>query len=377
MDRPTLRRARADPGPIRLVRGGRCDRILAFCTRAAFLPIRVNQIPILVALLLLAGPAQARTAEAEPGNGSRGSFNFLFENDIFGAQGSDRHYTQGLRLSWLTPEERVWNWVRSGARKLPFYPRGGRLRATYSAGQNLYTPEDIRTSDLVVDDRPYAAWLYLAAGLVADTGRSLDLVEFSLGVVGPSALGEELQSWFHALIASPDPQGWHHQLHDELTVQLFYERKWRKLWAPAWLDGIGLETEVTPHVGAALGNVFVQAATGGTLRFGNDLPADYGAPRIRPSLPGSEFFVPATRFSAYAFAGLEVRGVAHNIFLDGNTFGSSHSVEKNPIVGDFQGGLAIVIVDVRLAFTYVYRTPEFELQNEPDRFGAITFSARF
>ena len=77
------------------------------------------------------------------------------------------------------------------------------------------------------------------------------------------------------------------------------------------------------------------------------------------------------------FGGLEIRAVARNIFLDGNTFGSSHSVEKNYLVGDFQGGLALVVHRMRAAFTYVYRTPEFRLQDEADRFGAITLSLIF
>jgi lipid A 3-O-deacylase len=332
---------------------------------------RVQSLVILLPLLLGSVAARADVVPEAISDDSRGAFTLLFENDIFGAQGNDRHYTQGLRFSYLTREERVWDWVRNGARALPFYPDGGRIRATYSLGQNLYTPEDISTLDLVEDDRPYAAWLYAAVGLVADTRHSLDAVEFSVGVVGPAALGEELQSWVHGIIDSPDPQGWHNQLHNELTLQLFYERKWRRAWA--WAP---LQFDATPHVGGALGNVFIQGAVGGTLRVGTDLPVDYGPPRIRPSLPGSEFFVPSKNLSAYLFGGVEGRAVARTIFLDGNTFGGSHSVEKNPLVGDFQGGLALVVLRVRLAFTYVYRTREFVGQNEADSFGAFTLSVR-
>ena len=62
---------------------------------------------------------------------------------------------------------------------------------------------------------------------------------------------------------------------------------------------------------------------GATLRIGNDLPNDYGAPRIRPSLPGSNFFLPRDNFGWYLFAGAGGRAVAYNIFLDGNTDGNS------------------------------------------------------
>lgn len=65
------------------------------------------------------------------------------------------------------------------------------------------------------------------------------------------------------------------------------------------------------------------------LRLGQRLPLDYGPPRIQPSLPGSGFFVPPQdRFGWYLFAGVEGRAVARNIFLDGNTFRDSRSVDK-------------------------------------------------
>jgi len=328
----------------------------------------------LLALLLL--PASARAEFVTGPADDSGALTFVFENDILGALGTDRHYTQGMRLAYLSGEERLWGWVKSLAHKVPFYPEDGRMRSTWAIGQNLYTPEDIKTAELIVDDRPYAGWLCAAVGLVTDTRRSLDVIEFSVGVVGPAALGEELQSWFHELIDSPDPQGWGNQLHDELTVQMFSERKWRALWEPGWLKAVGLQADVTPHVGGALGNVFIHAAGGGTIRIGSDLPADYGTPRIRPSLPGSEFFVPRRSFSGYFFAGVEGRAVLRNMFLDGNTFGDSHSVEKFPFVGDFQGGFAVVGFDVRAAFTYVVRTREFVLQDGVDRFGAVTLSCR-
>ena len=87
--------------------------------------------PILLAALLCL-PTAGR-AEFVPGPvDERGAITFLFENDIFGAQGDDRHYTQGMRLSYLSREENVWDWVQAFARKVPFYPEDGRMRATYS-----------------------------------------------------------------------------------------------------------------------------------------------------------------------------------------------------------------------------------------------------
>ena len=112
------------------------------------------------------------------------------------------------------------------------------------------------------------------------------------------------------------------------------------------------------------------------MRLGWNLGDDYGPPRIRPALGGATFFDNAGPWSAYLFAGVEGRAIARDIFLDGNTFRSSRSVEKEPVVLDAQGGGVLRLGDVQLSFTYVHRTESFEGQIGPDRFGAITLSVR-
>ncbi|MGD8869710.1 MAG: DUF2219 family protein, partial [Gemmatimonadales bacterium] len=109
---------------------------------------------------------------------------------------------------------------------------------------------------------------------------------------------------------------------------------------------------------------------------GIDLPADYGPPRIQPSLPGSEFFARRRRLVGYLFAGAEARAVLRNLFLDGSTFKDSHAVEKRRFVGDFQAGTALIYRSFRLTFTYVMRTEEFGGQNGVDTFGAFTIAVR-
>jgi lipid A 3-O-deacylase len=78
-------------------------------------------------------------------------------------------------------------------------------------------------------------------------------------------------------------------------------------------------------------------ATGLTIRLGTNLRDTWSPARIRPSLPGAEFYEDAG-INGYVFAAGEVRAVARNIFLDGNTFTSSHSVEKQPVVFDARRG---------------------------------------
>jgi hypothetical protein len=107
---------------------------------------------------------------------------------------------------------------------------------------------------------------------------------------------------------------------------------------------------------------------------GFDLPSDYGPPRIRPSLPGSDFFVPTRNLSGYLFTTAEGRANARDIFLDGNTFSDSHSVDKENFVGTLQFGGAITLGDARLSYTHVLITKEFEGQKEAPQVGAVTLS---
>ncbi len=135
--------------------------------------------------------------------------------------------------------------------------------------------------------------------------------------------------------------------------------------------------DITPYAGADLGNVLTQAAGGVTLRIGFDLPADYGPPRVRPSLTGSDYFAPQRDFGWYLFAGTEGRAVARNIFLDGNSFQDSRSVDKRPLVADVQFGVAMTIGQVRFAYTHVLLTKEFYHQKSSDAFGSFSASVRF
>ena len=62
-----------------------------------------------------------------------------------------------------------------------------------------------------------------------------------------------------------------------------------------------------------------------------------------------------------------------NVFLDGNSFGSSHRVEKEAYVADAWFGWAVSLSNVRLAANYIVRTKEFQGQDQADIRGADRF----
>src|SRR5579883_369858 len=327
-------------------------------------------------------------AAAAPDNGT---LNIQVENDFFSPNNRDRHYTNGLRFDWLPPPSAPDDLgaVERLARSLPFIgDMGSNERVGWSFGQSLFTPQNLKTSAPILNDRPYAGWLYAGLTLIK-TNRpdptapailgELDTLEFELGVVGRAAEGKAVQRDFHRwAFANEDPKGWNNQLKSEPGLLISYDHKWRSIWQTE-ICGFGFD--VTPSVGAEVGNVMIDGSAGGIIRLGRDLPADYGPPRIRPGLTGSDFFLSGEDtgrdFGFYFFAGADGRVVGHNIFLDGNSFAKSLSVPKKTLVGEVQGGVALIIYGVRIALTEVLRTQEFRGQHGNDDFGAISLSFNF
>ncbi len=331
--------------------------------------------PIIFASALMLAPVSAalsnEASEAEVAD--TGTFTFVLENDLF--FGLDRDYTNGVQLAWMSEPDYAPVWALKAARLLPFFPEKGKVRSSYAIGQNMYTPNDITDEDPPLDERPYAGWLYGAVGIVVETGeKQLDQLQFQLGVVGPASLAEQSQKYVHKIINSPDPQGWDTQLKNEPGLVLTYQRSWRALVST---EINGFSIDATPHIGGALGNIYTYANAGATMRFGWNLPNDYGPPRIQPGLPGSGFFEQRNEIGLYFFAGLDARAVARNIFLDGNTWTDSRSVDKKPFVADAQVGVAVTIKSARLAFTHVFRSREYKSQTNGDEFGAVSLSIPF
>ncbi len=326
---------------------------------------------IIIFICALSTASVANASEELREKDDKGIFNVVIENDKF--VGTDRDYTNGIRFAWLSSEENMPHLARQIAGLLPLATKGNK-RISLAVGQSIFAPENLSSRSQIIGEHPYAGWLYGSIGMVSDTGSTLDNVLLTVGVVGPSSLAEQTQKLVHRITDSTDPQGWDNQLKDELGVVLTYERKWRSILEAS---PFGLGVDVTPHLGMNLGNVNTDVSTGATFRLGFDLPADYGPPRIRPSLPGSDFFIPSEEFGGYLFTTVGGRAVGRNIFLDGNSFTDGYGVDKEILVGSLQVGAAFTYGDTRFSYTQVFVSKEYETQREPSMFGAFTLSHRF
>lgn len=304
------------------------------------------------------------------------NFVLYWENDARGftmfLHDDDRHRTNatgvelGLSLQYHEYDEYL-GWLDFlGTWDRPSVAVGAQLR------HFIFTPEDIAAEALITNDRPYAGWLTFGAFMQRSEHNTFDHLQLDIGVVGDYSLAEEAQTFVHSVM--PDtikPRGWDNQLSNELALNLHYQRRWRYRTTE---NEKGWAGDMIPFAGFRVGNVRTDAAAGATFRLGYNLPMDFG--------PGTiEDFTDHTAsgrepFSAYVFARLEGRAVARDIFLDGNTFANSHSIDKKPVVGTAQLGVEGRYEGLFLGWSIIFRTEEFDGQSGGNVTGQFVFGFR-
>ncbi len=320
--------------------------------------------PLWILPLWLAVNGSALSAEQDTDrNKATAYWSLQLENDVLSRSG-DRQYTQGVELSYVEAAQPP-GWMNWLAEQFPFFEAGSETWVTYNVGHAIFTPDDLTQTALIPDDRPYAGWLYATHAYVSqDTldhdAYHLNVLEASVGVVGPLSGAQYIQEFIHKLLPrAVDPAGWSNQLNNEIGLQLNYVHRWLFFYdSDTWLG-----YELAPHVSLSLGNVYTYVGAGLMFRMGKALKHDIGPPNIRPGFIGSAYLSEQPYRSWYLFVGMESRRVFRNLFLDGNTWSDSHRVVKEPVVSDLQLGFAFHVDHIRLAYSQTYRSKEFTTQS--------------
>lgn len=309
--------------------------------------------------------------------------NMRSDNDLFGGSGQDQGYSNGLMFTLVSPN--LSDYTRDpclpgAARRLNRYLRRIYRRdfeqqnMVFSFGHALFTPTDYTRTDLITDDRPYVGAFLLGFGYNARTGDHLHTSLLRLGMVGPSARGEQVQNGWHRIIGVDQFEGWDNQIGDELVFQYVHEHQRRHALSPPdsrWGH------DFIVHRGGAVGNYGSHLNAGFEWRFGYRLPDDFGSSPLRPSGENAS----PTLLSAlhdrsrwHLFVTADARAVLNDITLDGNTFKDSHSVDKRHLVADIGYGMVFTRSRWKFAFARYHRTREFEGQRDRPVFGSFTIS---
>jgi len=298
-----------------------------------------------------------------------GTFTTVFENDLF--YRTDRDYTNGIEFNWSptgSASERLPEFLAGQAPNL--FPRDF-TRANYSLGQMMFTPEDTAAYDPPLTQRPYAGYLYGALALTSAGPRTEEQLRIQLGMIGPASLAADSQDLIHRLRGFALPQGWHTQLRDEPGLVVSYQVTQQAVSLAMPGD---FAFDIKGNAGGAIGNVFDYASAGAVARIGINMPNDSGPPQIEPGRPSSYYYDPKPGLGAYIFAGIQGRAVVRNLFLDGNSFEDSRSVDKENFVGEVSFGGALDFERFRLSFVHVIRSREYRTQAGFDQFGTLSLA---
>ncbi len=267
----------------------------------------------------------------------------------------DRHYTNGFGFTFAHQPDFAGQLTAMIPFGDDFDPR--HAWAGYTIGQQMFTPHNLSARRLVRDDRPYAGYLFGSFFLQRVNDVTVDHFQFDLGVVGPASQADHLQRAVHELFDAEEPRGWDNQLHDEVTVQFHLRKKWRLplLSLAAQPQDMPLEVQLLPQVGASVGTVHRYLEAGATLRAGINLPNDFGIGRLEDVAAYGPGRMATTRgLGGYVYIRAAGRAVEHNLFLDGNTFRDSHSVDARPLIGEWQVGVAAQYHHDNLSFEVGY-----------------------
>ena len=129
---------------------------------------------------------------------------------------SDREFSDGVNLEFAHHifQNKVADFVLLGIKNTEYRD------FSLSVSQDMFTPSNTETTELISTDRPYAAQLYFTYSKYSNNfwkGRKL-VSKIFIGVQGPIAMGEEAQNTVHTWIDNPTANGWAHQLNNGMVL---------------------------------------------------------------------------------------------------------------------------------------------------------------
>jgi len=279
------------------------------------------------------------------------------ENDTL--MNTDFDYTHGVKISLLYYRGDTSNSIFN----IPFTSHKDTNNfISFAYANHMYTPYDLCQTQLIKDDRPYAGYSYLEFALHQSSKTNLDSLTLEIGNIGPQSKINKLQDKIHKALNAKDANGWDNQLKNEIIIQLNYMHKWRLQYENFY----GYNSILTPYAGFDLGNRSIRASGGGLYRIGHNIPSDFGYNTIKEgsfsSMPTNSKTVinDSSNYSAYLNFALGSSFVVRDIFLDGNSFKNSHSVDKKPLIGFVSTGVTLRYKSFALDLFHTYYTKDFK-----------------
>jgi lipid A 3-O-deacylase len=268
-------------------------------------------------------------------------FRIHYENDYFSK--TDLYYTQGINFEFVHPA--IGNFFTS---KLLIQSRKKQMKFGLSVEHLGYTPTSISHAEILKGDRPFAATLFLKQfAIMNDFSRHHRLVSsMSVGILGPAAGGEQIQTLIHTWIHDEIPLGWDHQIQNDVVLN--YQ--------------VDVEKSLTPH------QKYYAVHAKMTGRIGTFSDKASGSIIIMAGLFDNPFEFTSeskNKFRLYVYAEPIVSVVGYDATLQGGVFkkSSSYTIASSDItrmVFQCNAGLVVKVRNTYLEYFQSYLTKEFE-----------------
>jgi lipid A 3-O-deacylase len=279
-------------------------------------------------------------------------FRFHYDNDFFTK--SDEYYSQGITLDYVHPAIKKFPLSKLLWKPFTAAPK-------YGISFNLfgYTPTSIASDSILHGDRPFDANISLKTFLIQvdEVHRQQISSAFSIGIMGPAALGFEIQDNIHRWLKNPLPHGWEYQLQNDILInyQVNYEKQ---LFAVA---------------NNFLWNTTAEARAG-TLNDKISAGCNFMAGRFNKRFLPVNYIKRKTE--CYFYSQARLNGIAYDASMQGGLFN-----RKNPYIiaeGDitritFQvdAGIIVNFKNLYLSYTQSFLTKEFR-SGKYHRWGGVS-----
>lgn len=319
-------------------------------------------------------------SNANEANRTRQFASLSFENDVFFRD--DGLYSNGLIVNWgysdivALDDHYLPHWIASLASHTYLTSsKKKKYAVSYGFGHLLQTAIDISVEELVEEDAPYVSMLAWDVNLLAYDQYQSDEIGLILGAVGPITGGEFMQSFVHDLNGAREPQGWDHQINNEFVFRAQARRTWRLYETEVDSGFFNGEFDFLAGVDGGIGNLRSDVATGMGVRFGQQLKKNFGSASVFPvqKFSGMNY----SPYGWYLFLNASASYVGNDIFINGNTFSDSHSVELIHPQLAISAGIMANIYNFSILYTLLHLSDEYEGQAEPSRYGSVSITYHF
>ncbi len=293
----------------------------------------------LVALIMVFSFFRINSCKAE--NTVTGSFlSFSVSNDVFFE--TDRYFTNGFQLDIYHPALHIT------LLDAIFIKEGNFSKVNYGISliQNIYTPKDLKTSEIVINDRPYAS--YLLAGFNKAILYSVPKIKIKntlfMGIIGKGSGGELVQNGIHSFLPnSYKAEGWDNQLATDICLDYYTSYEFGLYNHPNFDINISVE--------GYAGIPYTKFSGGPYIRYG-----------VFDNYFGNFGLSKKVKYQYYIYGRASASLNIYDATFQGGLFSNSvHTTENiNMLAGLFNAGLYFSAGSFALDFTAYLITPEFK-----------------